>query len=122
MAARTEHHGWVRGTLVTDSTVAKQGIDSSHKCAPSVIPRRSPRHDFVCLTQDEPNSNHSSWLQWHFRSVCCNPQVGAGSFAAALGLKNDAAVEIPVAVDENFARVCDLRRMDTNKGEHGKGE
>jgi hypothetical protein len=25
-------------------------------------------------------------------------------------------------VDENFARVCDLRRMDTNKGEHGKGE
>jgi hypothetical protein len=25
-------------------------------------------------------------------------------------------------VDENFARLGDLRRMDTNKGEHGKGE
>jgi hypothetical protein len=25
-------------------------------------------------------------------------------------------------VDQNFARLGDLRRMDTNKGEHGKGE
>jgi hypothetical protein len=25
-------------------------------------------------------------------------------------------------VDENFTRLDDLRRMDTNKGEHGKGE
>jgi hypothetical protein len=25
-------------------------------------------------------------------------------------------------VDQNFTRLCDLRRMDTNKGKHGKGE
>jgi hypothetical protein len=54
--------------------------------------------------------------------VCSNAQVGSDSFAAALCLKNDAAVEILVAVDENFTRLDDLRRMDTNKGEHGKGE
>jgi hypothetical protein len=54
--------------------------------------------------------------------VCSHPQVGAGSFAAALGLKNDAAVEIPVAVDENFAGLGDLRRVDADKGKHGKGE
>jgi hypothetical protein len=25
-------------------------------------------------------------------------------------------------VDQNFTRLDDLRRMDTNKGKHGKGE
>jgi hypothetical protein len=54
--------------------------------------------------------------------MCSNAQVGAGSFATALCLKNDAAIEIPVAVDQNFTRLDDLRRMDTDKGEHGKGE
>ena len=105
-----------------DSIAAKQGIDSSHRCAPSVILRPSPPHDFVCLPQDESNPNQCSWLQWHLGGVCSHPQVGAGSFAAALGLKNDAAVEIPVAVDENFAGLGDLRRVDADKGKHGKGE
>jgi len=105
-----------------DSTAVKQGIVSSHRCAPSVIRRQSPPHDFVCLTQDEPNSNHGSRLQWHLRGMCCNAQIGSGSFTTALCLKDDAAVEIPVTVDQNFTRLCDLRRMDTNKGKHGKGE
>ena len=105
-----------------DSIAVKQGIDSSHRCARSVILRQSPPHDFVCLPQDEPNANQCSRLQRHFRGMCSHPQVGAGSFAAALGLKNDAAVEIPVAVDENFAGLGDLRRVDANKREPGKGE
>ena len=105
-----------------DSTAVKQGIVNSHRCAPSVIRRQSPPHDFVCLTQDEPNSNHGSRLQWNLRGMCCNAQIGSGSFTTALCLKDDAAVEIPVTVDQNFTRLCDLRRMDTNKGKHGKGE
>ena len=105
-----------------DSIAVKQGIDSSHRYARSVILRRSPPDDFVCLPQDEPNPHHGPRLQWHLRGMCSNAQVGARSFATALCLKNDAAVEVPIAVDQNFARLGDLRRVDANKGEHGKGE